>query len=445
MRRLLLFLAIALAAAACTPADTDETTTTTTASPDVSTTVPGETTVPTATPGQQSEQGRARDIDYLEDLSAPALGSALPAVSRSFDIAVADLNGDGHDDIIFATHQNRKVSPDGWDGFWVWTPDGFELLFRLPTLHDRHGCAAGDVNNDGTTDVYCQLGGFKGSGVLKQNELWIQTAPGVFEDQAVEWGVDDPSGRGRWPVMLDFDNDGLLDLYVTNDGDRSDDLRSENMLWRNTGESFQEVVTEATGDWGSRCLNAADFNGDGWTDLAMCDEGGRPLFFKNDDGVGFSNVTTTMYEGRRGWRDMAFADLDDDGDLDLVLVGPKVAQVRLNKGANKWFNKSQHKVKLFDRGWGVAVGDFYGDDHLDIYLLQQGTDCVEPLSTKVNGADILLVGPEWTYRRLWNHNLGCGDEALALDERLVLVSNGANQSRGPLQIRDLRTEPLPEE
>lgn len=444
MRRLLLLSVLALGATACASGDAVETSIV--ATNESTTIAPSSTSASSVTSTVPGKPGRdPRNLANLEALVTPELGSPLPAISRSFDIEVTDLNGDGHDDIIFIRHQNRKVASDGPDGFWLWTPDGYELLFLLPMLQDRHGCAAGDVNDDGATDVYCQLGGYKGSGILKSNELWIQTAPGVFEDQATDWGVDDPSGRGRWPVMLDFNNDGLLDLYVTNDGDRSDDLRSENMLWRNTGESFEEVVTDATGNWGSRCLNAVDFNGDGWTDLTMCDEGGNAYFFQNDNGTGFSDVSATMYEGRRSWKDMAFGDLDDDGDLDLVLVGPKLAQIRLNKGADKWFTKSAHKVALGDRGWGVTIGDFYGDEHLDIYVLQQGTDCAEVESAKVNGADILLVGPDWTYRPLWNHNLGCGDEALPLDGQLVLVSNGSDLSRGPLHIRDLRTEPPPED
>ena len=477
MRRLLLLLVIALAAAACTPDDTVETTiaptadsaiitspdappaTTDSTTPTTPTTATTDSTTPTTPTSaastiapvtshdagtvQQSPQERARDLAYVEELSSPELGSGLPAISRSFDIEVADLNGDGHDDIIFATHQNRKVSADSWDGFWVWTPDGYELIFLLPTLVDRHGCTAGDVNGDGAMDVYCQLGAFKGSGILKSNELWIQTAPGTFENQAEAWGVDDPSGRGRWPVMFDYDKDGLIDLYVTNDGDRTDDLRSENILFRNLGDKFEEVVTGATGDLGGRCLNAVDFTGDGWTDLAMCDESGTMKFLENVEGTGFRDVSTTMYEGRRGWKDAAFDDLDQDGDIDMVLVGPQFVQVRLNKGAEKWFKKSSYKAPLRHRGWGVAIGDFYGDDNLDVYVLQQGKNCTDIAATPANGRDILFVGPEWERRPLWAHELGCGDEALTLDEKLVLVSNGADLSRGPLNIRDLRTEPPP--
>lgn len=452
MRPLLfLLLPLALVAAACSSSDAVETGTV--AAGEVTTTADPTEPVPTADTsygtnapngsGRQSPEERERDVAYLEALSKPELGSGLPAISRSYDIEVGDLNGDGHDDIVFASHQNRKVSADSWDGFWVWTPEGYELIFLLPTLQDRHGCTAGDVNGDGATDVYCQLGGFKGSGILKSNELWIQTSPGRFEDQAADWGVEDPSGRGRWPVLFDFDNDGLVDLYVTNAGDRSDDLRSENILFRNLGDRFEEVVTEATGNLGFRCLNAADFTNDGWVDLAVCDESGRPVFLENLQGAGFRDVSETMYEGRRGWKDMAFGDLDEDGDLDLALVGPTLAQIRLNKGADKWFTKSSHKVKLGDFGWGVAIGDFYDDESLDVYVLQQGTDCTDIASSRVNGADILLVGPDWNYRRLWAHELGCGDEALPLDETLVLVSNGSHLSRGPLQIRDLRTEAPP--
>jgi hypothetical protein len=331
-----------------------------------------------------------------------------------------------------------KLAGDDPDGIWVWTPDGYALMFQLPMMRDRHGCAAGDVNGDGLMDAYCQLGGDLGSGKPKTNELWIQVEPGEFEDQAVAWGVEDATGRGRWPVMLDYDGDDLLDIYVTNKRSRSPEFRSENRLFRNTGSGFEDAGTGATGRFGVMCVSAVDFNGDGWTDLKVCDGKGTLRFLQNERGSDFVDVTDVMSGGSKGWTDAAFADLNGDGMVDLALVGADRAQIRLSRGPDKWFTKLTREGPLGAKGWSVTIGDFYGDPSLDVYVVQQGANCTDLYGSAVNGADVVLEGPDWTYHRLWNHNLGCGDEAQTLDGELVLVTNGNAKTRGPVEVLNLR-------
>ncbi len=434
MRRTLL-LVVLVVAAACNGAETSTPTSVPAATvPTVPATAAATTTTAEATTRSPALQ------DVIDEVLTPTIGSPLPSISRSFDAEVADFTGDGRDDLLITRHQTRKINPDDPDGIWRWTPDGYELMFLFPMFVDRHGCTSGDVNGDGRLDAYCQLGGFLGSGRLKSNELWIQTDDGSFVDRAEEWGVTDPSGRGRWPLMFDFDDDGRADLYLTNQPGRSDDLRSENILYRNTGSGFEEVVTAVTGELGFRCLGAADFTGDGWLDLALCSLDGSMQLFRNDRGEGFTDITADAFDGPSGWEDVEFADLDDDGRVDAVMVRRDRVDVRINGGEGTWFTAAAASFELDDRGWDVAVGDFVGNARLDIYVVQQGIDCADLDTGAPNGRDVVLVGPNWRRRGVPNVQLGCGNEAVTVDGTTVLVTNGYFRSRGPIDLIDLRNE-----
>jgi len=100
------------------------------------------------------------------------------------------------------------------------------------------------------------------------------------------------------------------------------------------------------------------------------------------------------------------------------------------------------KVDLREVGWSVAIGDFYGDKRPDVYIVQQGKNCTDLARNGHNGQDWLLVGPRWGKRAVPGLGIGCGGEALALDDQLVLLVNGVERTRGSVEVIDLRQEDL---
>jgi hypothetical protein len=353
-------------------------------------------------------------------------------MTRSWDqgTVVSDFNGDGLDDFLVTRHHFSDE-----DHTQLQKPDGsFGRGFTFPPI-DRHGCAAGDVNGDGLVDIYCMHGGGEGTAV-KENELWIARPGGTYVDEAALWGVTDPYGRGRRPVLFDFNNDGRLDLYITNytdEGPRPDGQRNENILYLNTGSTFVEHRVTATGSWGSTCVNVGDWNGDGLLDLLVC--GPELHLFRNiggldtqlaDDLLGAQSVTSP--------RDAALSDLNGDGKVDLIIVQQKQLQIRLNLGSGARFSQIAYSASLVD-GMAVAVGDLTGDGHPDVYVVQGSA------TGGRNADDLLLEGPGWTAVGVPPAYRGVGStvEFINVSGRPVaLVTNGHLTAHGPIQFVSLR-------
>ena len=134
-----------------------------------------------------------------------------------------------------------------------------------------------------------------------------------------------PETYGAGAAFLDYDGDGVLDLYLVNSGrlpGLSNEPEAANALFRNEGVGRFADVTDATGvgDRGYGMGAAVgDYDNDGWADLYVTNFGANALF--RNEGVGrFADVTDAAGVGCPGWgTSAAFADVDLDGDLDLFV------------------------------------------------------------------------------------------------------------------------------
>ena len=133
----------------------------------------------------------------------------------------------------------------------------------------------------------------------------------------------EPIGSGV--ALFDFDNDGNLDLYLVNGSDlpgRTSPILPTNRLYRNDGDTFTDVTTQAAvGDtgYGLGCC-VGDYDNDGFTDLYVTNFGGNVLYHNNGDGT-FTDATESAGVGGNQFSSgCAFVDLDADGYLDLYVV-----------------------------------------------------------------------------------------------------------------------------
>lgn len=178
------------------------------------------------------------------------------------------------------------------------------------------GLAPLDYNADGRMDLFMAQDGNRGNALLRKE------SSGIYNDVSVEAGVVLPV-QGMGVATGDYDRDGFPDVYTTN--------LNESSLLRNNGDGTFSDVTVQTGvgdepghmGWGTFFFDA---DNDGWLDLYNNNQTGfgqiPNSFFRNRGDGTFEDLSATS--GLECWNDgigSAFADFDNDGDLDIALSG----------------------------------------------------------------------------------------------------------------------------
>jgi hypothetical protein len=243
-----------------------------------------------------------------------------------------------------------------------------------------------------------------------------------FEDRQPRSGIDFVLDNGTTPdkpiidgvlggvAVLDFDNDGRLDLFFANGaripGLAKDDPRFWNRLFHNEGGlAFREVTERAgvRGEGYSMGASVADFDNDGWADLYVTGVNRNVLYHNQGDGT-FADVTeragvqATTAGGKKLWSvGAAWLDYDNDGDLDLFVVnyldwspennkvcgteGKRLScppndypgvpnQLYRNEGAGRFTDVSGSTGigAHVGKGMSVAVADADGDGFVDVFV-----------------------------------------------------------------------------
>ncbi|MCB0908285.1 MAG: VCBS repeat-containing protein [Nocardioidaceae bacterium] len=381
-----------------------------------------------------------------------AAAAGLLRTERTWSTDALDYDNDGLDDILTVFHQ--------WTDTYLYRNDGdgtFTNTFKIPRVNaqrgvlDRHDCAAYDVDGNGLLDIYCSGGRNQSNYVKtaeKDNELWLQLAPGQFTDRGTEWGVGDACGRGRMVAWVDVDNDGWKDLVVGNQAERSDpkdpcNVAANGYLPEGTkvylndhgaGLTYAAAWSSFRPNMGSRCLVPVDYNHDGRMDLIGCTFRNNVALAYRNTGSGFVDATSSLNLGKVA--DAAVADLNGDGVADLVLADVNGATYR--RGTATGFASA---VRIFTApgsadGFALAIGDVQGDGLPDIYVLTDST------TSKTNPPDRLLVNHgAFSFVALTppNTTSGMGDDVAAVDVTgngvdQFLVLNGADTNNGPVQL-----------
>ncbi|HEX7596109.1 MAG TPA: VCBS repeat-containing protein, partial [Gemmatimonadaceae bacterium] len=221
-------------------------------------------------------------------------------------LAVGDFDNDGREDIYFLNeHGTNALYRNRADGTFedVTAKAGVALGDRVSV-----GATFADYDNDGYPDLF--VTSTRGGNVLFHNK-----GDGTFEDVTAKAGLTHV-GHSQTPVFFDYDNDGYLDLYVTNTarwttdvfdftggnyegkaslGDLMGSSVEYNILYRNNGNGTFSDVTASSGlrgrGWGGD-VAVFDYNDDGFLDVFVPSMFGRGQLYRNGGHGTFTDVTT---------------------------------------------------------------------------------------------------------------------------------------------------------
>jgi len=347
----------------------------------------------------------------------------------SFSAAVADFNGDGWPDLFISHHWHpANLYINNQDGTFTAADVSF-----FSSILDRHDCQAADFNNDGRLDLFTSVGADRGT-ALKCNGLFIQQADGTFVDQGYQWNIGDSTGRGRHCAVLDANNDGFPDIFYGTDPVRPDGLPSLNRFYVNTGQgSFLDSPAMGLNlNIGALSARTVDYNSDGWPDLLICGYTGGLRLFKNNQGQGFTDVSSILGPSINAV-DAVMVDVNHDSRPDLIVLTKSAVKLIVQK-ADGSFAPAKTILKVVN-GVALAVGDVNGDNNPDIYVVCGRTG-------SANAPDYLLIGNAtggFTTMSIPQTTVGSGEAAFPVDYNKsgltsFLVLNGAVPLTGPVQL-----------
>jgi len=337
--------------------------------------------VPLANDNFFQEIGKEIGLDFTHSIGAEEMENIVESVGGG--AAFLDYDQDGFMDIFACS------------GTWV---EGFSRGEKPKKLPENHlyrnkqngtfedvskkagigeslysmGITVGDFNNDGYPDIYLSN--------YNNNTLYENNGNGTFKDITEAANVGGGKMCSVGAVWLDYDNDGLLDLYVGNYLNFDPDYKyyyapdgfpgplaydsQPDILYHNKGDNSFEDVTQKMGivdiDGRAMGVGAADYDNDGFVDIYVANDHTVNYLWHNEMGKGFTDKGTMSGTGfsQSGEATVSmsvdFADYNGDELLDIFISDDNYCSLYENLG-NGIFND-----KSYSSGISVASGQFVG-------------------------------------------------------------------------------------
>ena len=375
----------------------------------------------------------------------------------------ADYDNDGRTDLFVTNAFSRNVLyRNNGDGTFTDVTEKAKIVGEPG--HWSAGCAWADYDSDGYVDLfvagyvdldlnnlpdpgtnqYCRYRGLPvncGPRGLKgaRDYLYHNNRDGTFTEVGAKAGVDDKPGYyGLGCVWADFDNDGLIDLYVANDS-------TPNSLYHNNGNgTFKEIgfdagaaVNEDGREQASMGVDAGDYDGDGYLDIFTTNfVDDYSTLYHNDGGTGFRDVSNASGLAAPGWTFLkwgtGFVDFDNDGRPDVFVANGHIYPEIEGKGFGQTFGQrnqlfenlgdgrfSEVREETLDKimkvSRGAAFADLDGDGRLDIVINNLDDQPTVLLNRSVSG--------NWIELKLLGHT----SNRDAIGARVTIAAGGREQ------------------
>lgn len=312
-----------------------------------------------------------------------------PVSYKPFSIASGDFDKDGHRDLAVANDNGVSVSillgkGDGTFPF----PAGADKFVEYPVGNLSICVVATDLDGDGNEDlVVTNHQGHRSPTPLDIDgdvSVLLGKGDGTFSPETVYFTGKGPSAV----VVQDFDKDGIKDLAVVNGVDETVSILLG--LGQGTFQSYEQQLRVPSGGV-PRYLALADFNRDGWSDLAVASLGGAVNVLTGQTGGTFPPAKPGAYGTGSGTFFVATGDLDDNGSIDIITADRGYDQTvagsvttLLGKKDGTFPQKGVSLQAGRDPRY-VAVGDLNGDGFLDIAVTNYADDTIGVLVGLGNG------------------------------------------------------------
>ncbi|HEX3820733.1 MAG TPA: CRTAC1 family protein [Candidatus Sulfotelmatobacter sp.] len=346
--------------------------------------------------------------------------------------AVGDYDNDGYDDIYITTvgsnHLFRNlgngkfadvtakagVADSGFSASAAWVDYDNDGKLDLFVAHYVVWSPANDqyCSLDNKNKSYCTPQRFKG----ESSTLFHNRGDGTFENVTRKAGLYDPSSKALGVALLDYDNDGWMDLFVSNDTE-------PNKLYHNNHNgTFTDVAVPAGLAYGEAGTaragmgtDAADYDNSGWQSLVLGNFTNEGMALYHNDGSGlFTDQAPSTGIARLSSKSLTFGalffDYDLDGlpdilainghvsdDISVVQPNVKYAQpphVFHNLGNNHFDEVTAKLGSALPKpivGRGAAYADFDNDGDLDLVIMANGGTARLLRNDNGNQNDVLRV------------------------------------------------------
>jgi tetratricopeptide (TPR) repeat protein len=302
----------------------------------------------------------------FEDVTDKA---GLAGVGEGFGCAAGDFDNDGKTDLAVC-----EV-----DGIRLFHNDGsgkFTDVTNKAAITREKGCVGAtfvDYDHDGDLDLYLTMA--PGTGTERHtNRMWRNNGNSTFTDVSAETGLG-VEATGAGIAVSDFNNDRAIDVVVAGGANGASIYLNprEGKFTQLPGIDFpKENLPPAVG------VTVLDFDKDGWMDLAFTHTGAPGLsLWRNVNGKKLERVALPELGWKKGWG-ITWIDFDNDGWLDLVAVGESAngGEIRLlrNLGDAGWADvtkKTQLDGVKLNQPRGLAVADLKGKGNSDLIVTQE--------------------------------------------------------------------------
>lgn len=406
----------------------------------------------------------------FEDVTARA-GLSGAKQGCSFGVAAGDYDNDGYPDLFICNAGRNTLYHNNGDGTFTDVTEGSGLENK-PENTLSVDAAWFDYDNDGLLDLFvtnyttwtpdadqrCLVGksdAYCTPKVYKNvsSRLYHNLGHGHFQDVTDASGIGTALGKGMGIAIADFNGDGLMDIFVSNDTERNFlFINQGNGTFKEEGDLYGVSYSDNGAVVSGMGADAKDFDNDGRVDIVYNDLMGQ-LFglFRNLDGKEFEDVTASTRLGElsrpiSGWG-IGFIDYDNDGWKDLYSANGDVDDFSLNSKQHDTMFRNVDGKNFTDVsaemgpdfnaiGYqrGAAFADLNNDGSMDIVVTSLGKKPRILMNNKLNGNHWImfdLVGRE-------SNRDGIGTTIMVVTGTGRSLFNHATTSVGLLSSSDKR-------